>query len=131
MPKKKMQTRGKATGSSSAAEAGCPVEDEDFDDGPKLKGKVYPGMRAFDSATPEQKRLRNQRKDTTITSQLLAASLAVQPIEHVYGPGFPLEVLRTRNVYDPPSPPPGSPVSPHETVLAMAYSRKRMDTNRS
>ncbi|TAQ87303.1 hypothetical protein B7494_g4386 [Chlorociboria aeruginascens] len=47
----------------------------------KLKGIILPGMDLFDSATPEMKRMRNQRKDGTILQQMIATSAQVEPLE--------------------------------------------------
>ncbi|PKS06314.1 hypothetical protein jhhlp_007062 [Lomentospora prolificans] len=103
-PKYKGKGKGRADCSGSTIDSDIAMDQG----GPKLKGKVYPGMGVFDAATPEQKRLRNQRKDSTIASQLKAASEAVQPIEQVFD--MNLNLIRTRGIYDPPSPPPGTPV---------------------
>ncbi|CZT49818.1 uncharacterized protein RSE6_10710 [Rhynchosporium secalis] len=54
---------------------------ESFSDSAKLKGIVWPGMDLFDSATPEMKRMRNQRKDHTVLEDMIAYSLASEPAE--------------------------------------------------
>lgn len=38
-------------------------------------------MDLFDSATPEMKRMRNQRKDHTVLEDMIATSLASEPAE--------------------------------------------------
>jgi hypothetical protein len=53
-------------------------------DSPMLKGVLWPGMDLFDSATPEMKRMRNQRKDDTVLEQMLATSNGVEATEVVY-----------------------------------------------
>lgn len=52
----------------------------------KLKGVFWPGMDIFDSATPEMKRKRNQKKDTSVVAQLEANSLEVEPMEMIFTP---------------------------------------------
>ncbi|KAG0650630.1 Geranylgeranyl transferase type II subunit beta [Hyphodiscus hymeniophilus] len=49
-----------------------------------LKGVLWPGMDLFDSATPEMKRMRNQRKDESVLEQMMASSNDVEPNEIVY-----------------------------------------------
>ena len=41
-------------------------------------------MDLFDSATPEMKRIRNQRKDVSVLEQMKETSMAVKPTEYVY-----------------------------------------------
>ncbi|KAK5107463.1 hypothetical protein LTR62_001261 [Meristemomyces frigidus] len=50
----------------------------------KLKGLVWPGMAMFDSATPEMRRKRNQKKDYSVIEQLMATSECVEPEEMVF-----------------------------------------------
>lgn len=50
----------------------------------KLKGVVWPGMDIFDSATPEMRRKRNQKKDVSVVEQLQANSVVVEPTEFVF-----------------------------------------------
>ncbi|KAI9739503.1 MAG: hypothetical protein M1834_006218 [Cirrosporium novae-zelandiae] len=52
----------------------------------KLKGVYWPGMNIFDSATPETKRKRNQKKDGTNLQQMLITSATVEPTERIYTP---------------------------------------------
>lgn len=47
----------------------------------KLKGAIWPGMGAFDSATDEMRRMRNQKKHFSVVEKLERNSLRVQPIE--------------------------------------------------
>ncbi|RDL40061.1 uncharacterized protein BP5553_00040 [Venustampulla echinocandica] len=51
------------------------------DSATKLKGVLWPGMNLFDSATPEMKRMRNQRKDINVLEQMMATSADVEPSE--------------------------------------------------
>lgn len=59
------------------------------------KGVQWPGMSMFDSATPEMKRKRNQKKSTNVLKQLEAASAVIVPNEHVFDA---TGVLRTTRV---------------------------------
>ena len=62
-------------------------ESVDFDDGagqPKLKGQVWPGMGLFDSASLDQKRKRNQRKNPEVLRTMKRSSEAVQPLYSVW-----------------------------------------------
>ena len=52
----------------------------------KLKGVLWPGMDIFDSATPEMRRKRNQKKDTSVIEQLEQNSQEVEPNELVFTP---------------------------------------------
>ncbi|KAL9062950.1 MAG: hypothetical protein Q9157_008517 [Trypethelium eluteriae] len=52
----------------------------------KLKGVLWPGMDIFDSATPEMRRKRNQKKDTSVLEQLEQNSQEVEPNELVFTP---------------------------------------------
>lgn len=58
--------------------------DETISDATKLKGVTWPGMAMFDSATPEMKRKRNQRKDYSVIEQLKATSEYVEPNEMIF-----------------------------------------------
>lgn len=74
----------------------------------KLKGVVWPGMALFDSATPDQKRKRNQRKDSSVLEHMKLTSQAVTAIECVWTPDG--EMQRMRDIYASPSID-GSPLS--------------------
>lgn len=50
----------------------------------KLKGLIWPGMAIFDSATPEMKRKRNQKKDYSVIEHLMATSEYVEPSEMIF-----------------------------------------------
>lgn len=67
----------------------------------KLKGVQYPGMDIFDSATPEMKRMRNQRKDVAVLNQMKATSAEVVPDEIVYN--MDGSISHTRDIFGPPS----------------------------
>ncbi|ERS95716.1 hypothetical protein HMPREF1624_07791 [Sporothrix schenckii ATCC 58251] len=73
----------------------------------KLKGIIWPGMDLFDSATPDQKKKRNQRKDDNAIDVLKTASLNITPTEQVWGPQ--LEIRKERDLYTSPSSNEGTP----------------------
>lgn len=75
----------------------------------KLKGIVLPGMDLFDAATPDQRRMRNQKKHESVLRNMTKASESIEQTEYVWDDQF-LSIARTRNVYDSPSVD-GSPVS--------------------
>lgn len=52
----------------------------------KLKGIYWPGMDIFDSATPEMKRKRNQKKDVSVVEQLETNSQEVAATELIWTP---------------------------------------------
>jgi hypothetical protein len=52
----------------------------------KLKGVYWPGMDIFDSATPEMRRKRNQKKDSSVVAQLELNSQDVEPLELIFTP---------------------------------------------
>lgn len=76
-----------------------PEEDDDADDDDddkhsectRLKGVFWPGMDIFDSATPEMKRKRNQKKDTSVIEQLEVNSLEVEATEQIWSPAGTLQ----------------------------------------
>jgi hypothetical protein len=68
-------------------------------DSAKLKGVLWPGMNVFDSATPEMKRMRNQRKDGSILEQMLATSIEIEPAEISYHANG--EFRASRDIFGP------------------------------
>lgn len=52
----------------------------------KLKGVYWPGMDLFDSATPEMRRKRNQKKDSSVVEQLELNSQDVEATEIIFTP---------------------------------------------
>lgn len=56
-------------------------------------------MNLFDSATPEMKRMRNQRKDGSILEQMKVTSSVVEPLEFVYHADG--ELRNTRDIFGP------------------------------
>jgi geranylgeranyl transferase type-2 subunit beta len=67
----------------------------------KLKGVQWPGMDLFDSATPEMKRMRNQRKDSSVLEQMKATSAEITTEEVVYN--LDGSVSHIRDIFGPPS----------------------------
>lgn len=85
------------------------LEDEDFEEGKtldapvdsaiKLKGVFWPGMDLFDSATPEQKKRRNQKKEVKVLKNLMAISEEVVPVQVSYYANG--EVRESRDIFGP------------------------------
>jgi geranylgeranyl transferase type-2 subunit beta len=71
-------------------------------------------MDLFDSATPEMKRMRNQRKDSSILDQMMATSTGVEPTEVVYH--LDGKVSHSRDIFGPLSTE-NSPVSSQRLAL--------------
>ncbi|KAI9857802.1 MAG: hypothetical protein M1813_008053 [Trichoglossum hirsutum] len=85
---------------------------EQTTEGLRVKGVYWPGMGLFDSATPEQKRTRNQKKDGTVLAQMEINSTEVEPNELIFRPDFDLKKERRitgpdddRSCVDEQSPP--------------------------
>lgn len=68
-----------------------------------LKGVIWPGMGLFDSASEDQRRRRNQRKDKSVLENMEISSQTVSRNEVVYNNIADLVVIRERDVFDPPS----------------------------
>ncbi|KAF1838645.1 hypothetical protein BDW02DRAFT_488541 [Decorospora gaudefroyi] len=74
--------------------ASCAIEDEPIEvadpmavsESTKLKGVYWPGMDIFDSATPEMRRKRNQKKDSSVVEQLELNSQEVEATELIFTP---------------------------------------------
>lgn len=92
-----------------------PVDTNEIDVA-KLKGTVWPGMGIFDAATSEQKRKRNQKKDSSVLQSMITTSRSVLHDKFVWDEDF-AGVPRVRDIYASPSID-GSPVSP-ETLLTL------------
>lgn len=84
------------------------IEEKLTDSANKLKGVLWPGMDIFDSATPEMKRMRNQRKDSNVIEVMKATSAGVEPAEISYHANG--EFRGSRDIFGSLSPIP-SPVS--------------------
>jgi len=67
----------------------------------KLKGVFWPGMSLFDSATEDQKRKRNQRKDAAVLRNMEQVAAGVEPTECIWTEDIALQ--RTRDIYATPS----------------------------
>ena len=72
--------------------------DDATSDATRLKGLYWPGMDLFDSATPEQQRKRNQKKDASVLEKLKLSSKEVASTEWIFNAVGDLE--RTRDIYD-------------------------------
>lgn len=85
------------------------LEDEDIEEGKtadppvdsaiKLKGVFWPGMDLFDSATPEQKKRRNQRKEVKVLKNLMAISEEVVPLQVSYYANG--DIRESRDIFGP------------------------------
>lgn len=84
------------------------LEDEDnegkatdppVDSAIKLKGVFWPGMDLFDSATPAQKKRRNQKKEVKVLKNLMAISEEVVPLQVSYYANG--EVRESRDIFGP------------------------------
>ncbi|KAF2092786.1 hypothetical protein NA57DRAFT_81934 [Rhizodiscina lignyota] len=62
------------------------VEDHAVAECAKLKGVHWPGMDIFDSATPEARRKRNQKKNASVLMQLETNSTLAEATEFVWSP---------------------------------------------
>ena len=80
----------------------CAIEDDPVDapdpmavsESTKLKGVYWPGMDIFDSATPEMRRKRNQKKDSSVVEQLELNSQEVEATELIFTPQGSFKRLR-------------------------------------
>jgi hypothetical protein len=90
----------------------CAIEDDSPDvavvdpmavsESTKLKGVYWPGMDIFDSATPEMRRKRNQKKDSSVVQQLELNSQEVEALELIFTPqgSFKRQRRISSSVYD-------------------------------
>ncbi|KAF2133945.1 hypothetical protein P153DRAFT_330604 [Dothidotthia symphoricarpi CBS 119687] len=90
----------------------CSIEDDDptevventmaVSECTKLKGVYWPGMDIFDSATPEMRRKRNQKKDSSVVAQLELNSQEVEATELIFTPqgSFKRQRRMSSSVYD-------------------------------
>ena len=80
--------RNKQRNLSGSNESQLADDEPEYDDGQsevtKLKGVYWDGMGMFDSATPEMRRKRNQKKATSVVEQLQATSEVVEATECVF-----------------------------------------------
>ena len=98
--------------------------DETVTDSTKLKGVYWEGMGMFDSATPEMRRKRNQKKATSVVNQLMATSEIVEPTELVFDADG--ELRRERTITgNPESDDEGSPLKGESTPEPEYPPRKK------
>ncbi|MCJ1330583.1 hypothetical protein MMC10_007268 [Thelotrema lepadinum] len=81
----------------------CDAEKSDMT---KLKGVIWPGMSLFDAASPEARRMRNQKKDTSVLAIMRANSQMVEPTEVIYFPSWEVKKERFISGDVESSPPP-------------------------
>jgi len=74
----------------------------------KLKGVRYPGMGLFDSASEQDRKRRNQKKDASVLVRMEETSAGIEPLESIWEADG--ELQRTRDIYASPSPE-GTPAS--------------------
>ena len=88
-----------AAGTECGDDASEDVDAEKLDGDCQLKGVLWPGMDIFDSAPPEMKRQRNQKKDGSVIAQMQRNSAIVRPTELIFWPGGDLK--KERWIYSP------------------------------
>ncbi|KAF2684694.1 hypothetical protein K458DRAFT_301697 [Lentithecium fluviatile CBS 122367] len=120
-------------------EDSCAVEDDTVDTATadpmavsectKLKGVYWPGMDIFDSATPEMRRKRNQKKDSSVVEQLELNSQEVEPTEFIFTPtgSFKRQRRISSSVYDDEEDSPIKTESPRPVFTRPALAN--MDVN--
>ncbi|KAL2885513.1 hypothetical protein HOO65_080463 [Ceratocystis lukuohia] len=81
---------------------------------PQLKGLCLPGIGIWDSATPSQRRYRNQRKGNEAVKRIEQLASMVKTTEEVWN--LAMQKERERHIYDIPS-------SPNSPVLAQPMAR--------
>lgn len=74
----------------------------------KLKGVRYPGMGLFDSASEQDRKKRNQKKDASVLVRMEETSAGIEPLESIWEADG--ELQRIRDIYASPSPE-GTPAS--------------------
>ena len=104
----------------------------------QLKGVLWPGMDLFDAATPERKRRRNQKKETSVIERLERYALDVDPNELIFTPrgslykerpitgqvDFNSSPYKMDHFTSPPAPP------PKRRAAAVRVPLASKDTNR-
>ena len=88
-------------GSVMTSENNTDVAADEYTGKSKLKGAFWPGMSVFDSATQDQKRKRNQRKDESVLRLMEQTAAEVEPTEAVWSEHG--ELQRIRDIYATPS----------------------------
>ncbi|KAJ4394554.1 hypothetical protein N0V93_003773 [Gnomoniopsis smithogilvyi] len=69
---------------------------------PTLKGIIHQGMGMFDAATPEMKRVRNQRKHPSVLNKMVLVSESISMTEQVWNESM-TKIEHERSVYDTPT----------------------------
>ena len=116
-----------------AAADSCAVEDDPADgaadstsltESTKLKGVYWPGMDLFDSATPEMRRKRNQKKDSSVVEQLELNSQDVEATEFIFTPrgSFKRQRRISSSFYDDDEEGEVKLESPHQTLSRPALA---------
>jgi len=99
----------------------------------KLKGVYWPGMDIFDSATPDMRRKRNQKKDISVVEQLEASSREVEASELIFTPDH-FSFKKKRDISGLPEDD-SSPTRSDTPPLSRGYSKRpalsELDRNRS
>jgi hypothetical protein len=99
----------------------------------KLKGVYWPGMDIFDSATPEMRRKRNQKKDISVVAQLELNSQEVEPTELIFTPrgSFKRQRRMSNSEYDDEEEVEIKMESPQPVRLRPALARMDGNTRRT
>ena len=100
------------------------VDGDSASESPKLKGVYWPGMNMFDSASPDAKRKRNQKKDGSILEQMKTTSATVEPTELIFYPGGDLYKTRYISGQVESSP-------PVKTAIPIKVKRQRSTVKRT
>ncbi|KAF2710435.1 hypothetical protein K504DRAFT_481512 [Pleomassaria siparia CBS 279.74] len=123
-------------------EDSCAIEDDPVDapsESPapvsectRLKGVYWPGMDLFDSATPEMRRKRNQKKDISVVEQLELNSQEVEPTELIFTPqgSFKKQRRISGSVYDDEESSPIKAESPRSFSSRPALAEMDVNTGR-
>lgn len=94
---------------------------------PTLKGKFWPGMDIFDSASEQNRRRRNQRKDASVLQKMQRSSSSIQTTMLVFDANW--DRSSDRDVYDEPScdelsPVSSAPVNPRHSISHKSQLKK-------
>jgi hypothetical protein len=119
----------------------CAIEDDPVEtaedpmavsESTKLKGVYWPGMDIFDSATPEMRRKRNQKKDSSVIAQLELNSQEVEAMELIFTPqgSFKRQRRISNSEYDDEDEVEIKTESPQPTRLRPALARLDVNTRR-
>ena len=112
-------------GSPKASERSgvCSSGENDKSDVTKLKGIVWPGMDLFDAASPEARRMRNQKKGNSVLALMRANSELVEPTEVIYFPSWEIKKERFISGEVESSPPPEEIPCKRRKAVHLACSR--------